>query len=78
VTLTGNATLANPTNMVNGGTYVLIIKQDATGSRTLAYGADYKWPVGTAPTLTTTANAVDIETFVSDGTYMYGVAQLKF
>lgn len=78
VTLGGNRTLANPTNLQNGGTYILIVKQDGTGSRTLAYGSVYKWPGGTAPTLTTTASAVDILSFVSDGTNMYGVSQLNF
>lgn len=78
VTLAGNRTLSNPTNLRNGGTYVLIVKQDGTGSRTLAYGSAYKWPGGTAPTLSTGANDVDILTFVSDGTNMYGVSQLDF
>jgi len=78
VTLSGNRALANPTNLVDGATYILIVKQDATGSRTLSYGTAYKWPGGTAPTLTTTASAVDILTFVSDGTNMYGVSTLDF
>ena len=72
VTLAGNRTLDNPTNMVAGGTYIVRVVQDGTGSRTLAYGANYLWSGGTAPTLTTTASAVDILTFVSDGTNMYG------
>jgi hypothetical protein len=78
VTLGGNRTLANPSNQKAGGTYIVIVKQDATGSRTLAYGDNYKWPGGTAPTLTTDANAVDILTFVSDGTNMHGVSSLDF
>lgn len=71
VTLAGNRTLANPTNMASGYSYSIIVKQDATGSRTLAYGSAYKWSGGT-PVLSTTANAVDIITFISDGTNMYG------
>lgn len=79
VTLGGNRTLDNPTNMVNGGTYILKVTQDGTGSRTLSYGANYLWANGgTAPTLSTAAGAVDILTFYSDGTNMYGVAQLDF
>jgi hypothetical protein len=38
----------------------VVVKQDATGSRTLAFGANYKHPGGTAPTLTTAAAAVDV------------------
>lgn len=78
VTLGGNRTLAAPTNLKDGATYILTIKQDATGSRTLTFNSAYKFPGGTAPTLTTSANAVDVLTFVSDGTNMYGVSQLNF
>lgn len=79
VTLGGNRTMAAPTNMVDGGTYVLRVIQDGTGSRTLAYNAVFKWPDGgTAPVLSTAASSVDILTFISDGTNMYGVAQLDF
>lgn len=60
VTLTGNATLANPTNLAAGQSGNIVITQDSTGSRTLAYGSNWKFPSGTAPTLTTTANAVDV------------------
>ena len=58
-TLGGNRTLANPTNLTNGCIYNWRVKQDGTGSRTLAYGSKFKWPGGTAPTLTTTASATD-------------------
>ena len=60
VTLGGNRTLANPTNMTVGQSGVFYITQDGTGSRTLAYGSYYKFPNGGgAPVLTTTAGAVD-------------------
>jgi len=73
VTLAGNRTLDNPTNMVDGGTYILRVIQDATGTRTLAYGSAYKFPNGDAPVLSTTAADVDFITFISDGTSMFGV-----
>jgi hypothetical protein len=60
VTLGGNRTLANPTNITAGQSGVIVITQDGTGSRTLAYGSYFKFPSGTAPTLTTTASAVDV------------------
>jgi len=60
VTLGGNRTLANPTNLTAGQSGVIVVTQDGTGSRTLAYGSYWKFPSGTAPTLTTTANAVDV------------------
>ena len=60
VTLGGNRTLANPTNLRDGQVLNWKIKQDATGSRTLvAYGPLFKWPGGTAPTLSAAANARD-------------------
>lgn len=72
VTLAGNRTLDNPTNLKAGATYIYFVKQDATGSRTLAYGSAFKWYGGVTPVLSTDANAVDIITFVSDGTDMFG------
>jgi hypothetical protein len=68
VTLTGNATLANPSNLVAGQSGVIKITQDGTGSRTLAYGSNWDFPAGAAPTLTTTANAVDILVYYVDST----------
>lgn len=78
VTLEGNRTLDNPTNMVAGATYILTVKQDATGSRTLAFDTAYKFPGGAAPSLSSDANSVDILTFVSDGTSMCGILQGNF
>lgn len=60
VTLGGNRTLANPTNLTAGQSGAIVITQDGTGSRTLAYGTYWKFAGGTAPTLTTTASAVDV------------------
>jgi len=59
VTLGGNRTLANPSNLTAGQSGSIFIVQDATGSRTLAYGNQYDFIGGTAPTLSTAANAVD-------------------
>ena len=60
VTLGGNRTLANPTNLTAGQSGAITITQDGTGSRTLAYGSNWKFSNGSAPVLTTTANAVDV------------------
>jgi len=59
VTLGGNRTLANPTNVTAGQSGVIYVVQDGTGSRTLSYGTNWKFAGNVAPTLTTTANAVD-------------------
>ncbi len=63
-----NATLANPTNMTDGMIINWRIKQDGTGSRTLAYGTKFKWVGGTAVTLSTAANAVDLISGYYDST----------
>jgi hypothetical protein len=60
VTLGGNRTLANPSNVTAGQSGCIFLSQDATGSRTLAYGANWDFAGGTAPTLSTAANAVDL------------------
>jgi len=79
VTLNGNKTLDNPTNMEDGQTYLLIVKQDGTGGYTLSYGTAYKWPEGgIIPVISTVANNVDIISFVSDGTSMFGIHQEDF
>ena len=59
VTLGDNRTLDNPSNIVAGQSGSIFIVQDATGSRTLAYGTYYDFAGGTAPTLSTAADAVD-------------------
>jgi len=59
VTLGDNRTLANPTNIVVGQTGSIFVVQDGTGSRTLSFGTYYDFAGGTAPTISTTANAVD-------------------
>lgn len=75
VTLAGDRTFAAPTNMVDGGVYVLSIIQDATGTRVPSFNAVFKFAAGTAPTLTTTAAARDILVFNSDGTNMYEIGR---
>lgn len=62
LTLTGNATLANPTNPVDGKTLRWRIKQDATGSRSLALGSKFKMPSSATSPLpfSTAAGAMDV------------------
>jgi len=60
------------------GNFLLVLVQDATGSRTATRPATVKRPWGTAPTLTTDASAVDIVSFYYDGTNYYGQAGLDF
>lgn len=68
VTLGGNRTLAQTgsSNAV-GQSGSIFISQDGTGSRTLAYNSHYKFAGGTAPTLSTAANAIDRLDYVVKG-----------
>ena len=59
VTLGGNRTFAAPSNQVVGQAGSLFLTQDSTGSRTASFNSAFKFVGGTAPTLTTTASAVD-------------------
>ena len=65
ITLDGNLTLNDFTSASAGHSINLIIKQDATGSRTLT--SSMKWEGG-SKTLSTAANAVDIASIYYDGT----------
>lgn len=58
-TMTGNRTLGSPSNAKPGQSGTIRISQDGTGGRTLAFGSNWKFAGGTAPSLTTTANCVD-------------------
>ena len=60
VTLGGNRTMANPTGPIAGQSGVIAIIQDATGSRTLSWGSYWRFQGNTAPTLSTSANSVDL------------------
>ena len=78
-TLNGNATitLATPNSTANRATsFTLVLTNDATPSRTIAWaGGSFKWPGGAAALArTTTANAVDVWVFfsVDGGTTWYG------
>ncbi|CAM5776269.1 hypothetical protein LMIY3S_05443 [Labrys miyagiensis] len=59
VSIGGNRTLDNPTNMKTGQTGSISIYQDGTGNRTLAFSSAWKFAGGTAPSLSTAANAWD-------------------
>lgn len=71
LTLTGNCTFTFPTATA-GRSFILVLKQDATGSRTATWPAAVKWPAGTAPTITSTASKSDKYIFTADGTNWIG------
>jgi hypothetical protein len=70
-TLTGNCTFTMPTATA-GKSFILLLRQDATGNRTATFTPNVKFNSAGAPTITATANRLDILTFVADGTNWYG------
>lgn len=71
----GGSRTLNVTGLVDGGTYLLRIKQDGTGTEGLTLGTGCTWLVSGggagAITPTVTANAIDILAFTYDGTNCY-------
>lgn len=59
VTLSGNRTLGFPTNVAPGQSGLIVVRQDGTGGRALAFASGYKFASGVAPSIVTTANAVN-------------------
>jgi hypothetical protein len=77
VTLTQNVTsliLAHPPAANRAGSCSLIVRQDGTGGRSLAWNGAIKWPGGTPPAVTSAANAVDVYSLVTrdGGVTWYG------
>lgn len=54
-----------------GKSFILILTQASSGMTTATF-TGVKWPAGTAPTITATASAVDIISFVANGSVWYG------
>ena len=79
VTLAHNAAFNNPSNISAGQCGSIFIPQDGTGSRTASWGSHWDFIGGTAPTLTTTAAAIDRIDYVSvDSTNIQAVATLNY
>jgi hypothetical protein len=75
VVLTGSTTLAFTNPKI--GTYIIKIKQDGSGNRTLNFPT-IKWADAAVPTVTSTANAVDLITIIYDGVDYYGSCLQNF
>ena len=59
LTLDQNTEIANPSNDTAGQSGSIFIIQDGTGGWTVSWGTDWEFAGGTAPTMTTTASALD-------------------
>lgn len=77
LTLAGNRTLGTPTNAAAGQSGIIAVTQDASGSRTLAFGSGWKFAGGTAPALSTAAGAVDYLAYYVEGPSRVYVSAVK-
>lgn len=80
-TLNGNATFTFSNAQAGAHAFTLVLTNDATAGRTILWPASVRWPGGTVPTRTTTANRTDVYTFftVDSGTVWYGnLAQYNY
>ena len=74
-TLTSNTpcTVTMPA-VSNGASFVLYLRQPATGTPTTATFSNVRWGTNGQPTITAVLGRMDILTFFSDGAYWYGQA----
>lgn len=73
-TLNANPTAFTFSNGSTGGTYILIIRQNAAGSYTIGWPADVAWSAASTPTMTAGANKYDVYSFVYDGTTYFATS----
>jgi len=78
INLTEDSNIAFPTNLQEGESYALYIKQDNTGGHSLTFAAGYYFPQGLQPDVATTANSISVVTFIYDGSILAGVANNPF
>ena len=78
VALTGNISVVNPTNPVEGGSYTMILIQDATTARTVTWGSRYIWPAGASGALSTILGSRNVYRFVVENGFLHGIAQTGY
>ena len=81
VSLTNTAYFAQPSSLVAGASFTIILQQDSTGTRAVTFNTNYwKFPNGTQPSITTNANAYDVLSCIACpyGTNVFTVHNAKF
>lgn len=77
VTITGACTLGF-TAPTHPGRLTIIATQSATSGFPYAFASTVTWPGGTKPTLSAISNAIDISSFLYDGSKYYGISNANF
>jgi hypothetical protein len=78
-TLTGNCTFTFSAGSGSGAqAFVLFLTNDGTAGRSITWPASVKWPNGSAPVRTETANKTDVYSFFTfdGGTNWYGTLSI--
>ena len=81
VILTNTTYFAQPSSLVAGASFTVILQQDSTGTRSVTFNTNYwKFPVGLVPAITTNANAYDVLSCIACpyGTNVFAVHNAKF
>jgi hypothetical protein len=74
-----NNTLAAPVNASGGQTGQIVIRQDGTGNRLLAYSGGWQFAGGSAPTLSTAAGATDsLSYYCATSSGYFGILTANF
>jgi hypothetical protein len=81
VTLTNATYFTQPSNLAVGASFTILIRQDSTGVRAVTFDTNYwKFPSGSAPTITTNALACDVLSCVASpyGTNIFTIQAANF
>jgi hypothetical protein len=79
--LTGNCTFTFTNPSSEASSFTLLLTNDGTAGRSIVWPLSVKWPGGSVPLRTTTANKTDVYTFftTNSGTNWYGnLAQYNY
>jgi hypothetical protein len=77
-TVTANLSLT-ASSPVAGASYVFILRQDAGGTNVITFDSStFKFPSGSAPSMSTGSHEVDVISGISDGIVIYANAAKKF
>lgn len=88
-TLNANCTFTLPQPRSNSGRGISLLVKSGTGGFTVTFvssagtgtsnsSSNVRWPGGVGPTMTSSANKMDIFSFITDGDYWYGTVVQNF
>ena len=76
--LLGTGEPKGASSLKDGATSVMLIKQDATGNRTLAFDSAIKFPNGVIPAVSVGANTTTVMSFICDGSRMLASTNFNY